>query len=307
MNILNTVKFIFRLFGIRPYYIKIKFKNYYRVIIDYIHYRQYPMFRDIVIETSSFCNRKCKNCPVSYSPRGKNEYIDNDVYIKILKELRDLNFYGRIALHFFNEPLADNSIVDKVKNARLIVKNSSIEINSNGDYLSNKLLTELVESGINKIFVTSYNEKSFFRIKKIYESCNEKEKKVLVFRKSPLFIGNRGGSLNNIVLTETLSANCFRPFYQLVINYKGNVVICCNDYYERIIIGNIINESILHIWNSDKFKNIRYLLSKCKRSKITTCVHCNLLSIPYHEEHLTNEQVIEYNRLNKKNCGIDNA
>ena len=41
------------------------------------------------------------------------------------------------------------------------------------------------------------------------------------------------------------------------ITASGNVVICCNDYNHKYILGNVKNQSIMEIWNSEAYKILR--------------------------------------------------
>jgi len=253
------------------------------------------MFRDILIETCSYCNRRCPDCPVCKYPREVEMHLDDFLFDRIVRELCSLGFSGRIGLHFFNEPLADDSIVEKVKKLRRYVPRSSIEINSNGDYLNLKLLRDLYESGLSKLFVTAYCKETFWRVKGLLDQCRGREGKIVTCREAPLFIGNRAGSLNNVVLHETLRANCFLPSYQIVVNYMGDVVLCCNDFYGRINFGNVSDRSLLEIWGGDKLRDIRKKLRKKMRCLIPICRSCNLFCDPWNRKYLTADEVKIYN------------
>ncbi len=284
--------------GIQPYVVRQMPGHYYRTTVDFLLYRQTPMFRDVSIEISSFCNRKCKACPVSISPRKEKEYMEEHVYDKILNELGRINFYGRIALHHFNEPLADKNIVAKVRKASTLAPKAAIEIRSNGDYLNNILLRELVDAGLNTLNITAYEERTYSKIEKIASLASDRENKVLKVQRVPQLIGNRAGSLDNTSISKPLIADCFLPSKHMVINYKGEVVICSNDYYGKVVLGNVAQKSLMDIWQSDDFNNIRRILKRKDRSKITTCTHCNFISSPYRWQYLTSSEVEAHNKKN---------
>lgn len=64
---------------------------------------------------------------------------------------------------------------------------------------------------------------------------------------------------------------------QLVINWKGNVLLWCNDYYERSIFGNVNNKSIIEIWKDRNFIKYREILSKLGgRKQIDICKKCDM-------------------------------
>ncbi len=170
---------------------------------------------------------------------------------------------------------------------------------SNGDYLNNELLKELVNAGLDNLFVTAYNERKLIRLKKVYALANVQERKVLSIRRAPLFVGNRAGSLDNTIVREPLGADCFMPSYQLAINYKGEVVLCCNDYYGKVVLGNVKNDSLLSIWKGDGFKEIRVMLRKKSRSQLELCSKCNLLRTPWYSKYLTCSEILIYNKKGK--------
>lgn len=55
---------------------------------------------------------------------------------------------------------------------------------------------------------------------------------------------------------------------------NGNVILCCNDYNDRIILGNVKESSIKEIWNGKKFQEIRAALYK-DYNKVSICKNCN--------------------------------
>lgn len=69
---------------------------------------------------------------------------------------------------------------------------------------------------------------------------------------------------------------CSRPFYQLCINYKGKVVLCCNDYYGVVEIGDVHNSSIKELWGSEIFMHYRKELLKGNRSNLKLCNMCDV-------------------------------
>ena len=73
---------------------------------------------------------------------------------------------------------------------------------------------------------------------------------------------------------KQLKARCYLASAIFLVDYAGNVILCCNDYFSNIIMGNLENESILEIWHKEKFKKLRENLRKgqldlemCKKCK----------------------------------------
>jgi len=48
----------------------------------------------------------------------------------------------------------------------------------------------------------------------------------------------------------------------LVVDYKGDVLLCCDDYFGKYSFGNVNDKNIMDIWNSKNFKSMRKKLRK---------------------------------------------
>lgn len=68
---------------------------------------------------------------------------------------------------------------------------------------------------------------------------------------------------------------CPQLFTRLSIHENGNVVPCCVDIDAEMLLGNIKNESILNIWNSNKLNKIREKHLKGKFYEIQRCRYCD--------------------------------
>ena len=74
-------------------------------------------------------------------------------------------------------------------------------------------------------------------------------------------------------LENNIDFNCYEPYTRLLIQNNGNVCPCCSFFAGEIIIGNIYNNSIYEIWNSNNMKKMRLNIKnlqaceKCRLSK----------------------------------------
>lgn len=73
--------------------------------------------KEVVIETSSFCNRKCDYCPLCFMDRKQN-FMSDDLWEKIISELSGMKYKSQIVLNFYNEPLLDKSLPEKIKKSK---------------------------------------------------------------------------------------------------------------------------------------------------------------------------------------------
>jgi radical SAM protein with 4Fe4S-binding SPASM domain len=150
----------------------------------------------------------------------------------------------------------DKRLPELVKYTRSNLKNSWIRIYTNGDFLTKPLFDKLVASGVNEFYVTGHDG---FKPKNIEKLERTKfGSKMMYFQKinnkiDPLF--NRGGLVG--VKKRIKFDKCLLASNNLVIDFKGNVILCCNDYLSRYKFGDINKEKIVDIWRKDKYKKIR--------------------------------------------------
>ena len=69
--------------------------------------RATPLFTRIQIQTVSWCNRSCAFCPSGKFPVPKT-FMALDVYQRIIEQLHDLRFAGRISPYLMNESYSTN-------------------------------------------------------------------------------------------------------------------------------------------------------------------------------------------------------
>lgn len=67
---------------------------------------------------------------------------------------------------------------------------------------------------------------------------------------------------------------CPRIFYILTINANGTASHCIVDWNYKGIIGDTRKQSIVDIWNSRAYQDIRMAHLNCKRREITLCKDC---------------------------------
>ena len=66
---------------------------------------------------------------------------------------------------------------------------------------------------------------------------------------------------------------------KMVVDWNGDVVLCCDDWNHSTIIGNLKKESIEQIWKGEKLKRIREAHVKGEFGKVALCSGCNKKSV----------------------------
>lgn len=234
-------------------------------IIASLRYEIFNIFSVISIETFSACNRRCSYCPNSKFDRGlikNSKTLKTELFYKIINELVELKWFGQIQLNFYNEPLMDERLPELVKYTRLKLPACSIEIYTNGDFLTVDLYKKLVESGVTDLIIMEHSERRTDDIDKLlqYRKLNGDDH-VKVLCKKMEVIDSRGG-LIKLSGEENKVKNCLWPVHNFIVNYEGEAVLCCNDYLNTVKLGNLENEKLIDIWNKISYKQLRNELRK---------------------------------------------
>ena len=255
-----------------PSPIKVTLKPLYWKMYAWYRVPKGGIFTSANIETYAYCNRKCSFCfNNDRFPNRERGIMSTDVWEKIIEELSSINFAGRISPHHYGEPLLDKRLPELISFARGKCPYAEIHFSSNGDFLTEELLLELMKKGLDSILVSNYDD---FEKPNLIELCKKYPAHVRYRSHKDMWLQNKAG----VVLdrkSENRNIPCLRPSTQLVINWKGNIVLCCNDYYEKHVFGNVKNESILKVWNSDEFNEYRRILKQGHRAKIDICENCD--------------------------------
>src|SRR5579862_644079 len=98
---------------------------------------------------SELCNRRCSFCPRT----DKNVYPNRSLFLQkpvslaVAEGLAGMKFRGRISFGGFGEPLLHKSLAEHIRIMRDHLAEASIEITTNGDFLTEDLARELVGAG----------------------------------------------------------------------------------------------------------------------------------------------------------------
>lgn len=255
-----------------------------------------PLFFHIEFSINGTCNRRCFFCPRVDPEKYPNisKSLDMDVFKKMLSDLASVKFNGRMSFSGFGEPLLTKNLVQYVSLIKKNLNNIYIEITTNGDVLLSKngpkRLKELFDNGLTNVKVSLYDgPEQIEPMENIKKDLNLTDDQFIIRKRylGPdesfgLTISNRAGSVeikNDVfevkALKEPLKQPCYFPFYKMMIDYNGDVLICSNDWKKEAPVGNIANQSILDIWISEKFLKIREKLSKSDRN-YKPCKTCDV-------------------------------
>lgn len=200
--------------------------------------------RLVEIEIHSYCNRKCEWCPNSIIDRTFYKELPENLFIKVLSELSDIEYNKYISLSRYEEPFSYPKLLKKrLSQIRYYLPKARIVMATNGDY-------DYTGFDIDELTVMDYEEKlnetmeDSFRIMRLNN------------------INDRGGYLN-LKDPQYRTIPCSEPKYFIGIDYNGYVVPCCNIRsdimnHRKFIIGNIKENTLEEIIKSDKAIRFRH-------------------------------------------------
>ena len=230
--------------------------------VNLVKYRTLDFFKVVELETTTACNRACSYCPNSVFDRGSihnQRLMEESTFRTIIDQLASLGFWGRLSPHFYGEPLLDERLPDLMAYARKRLPYTKLVIFTNGDLLSPAAYDALMQAGVDGFLVTQHGPKpppNIVRLRRHREEhpATHAQLDYRVFT-SQTELSNRAGLVDHAAL-ETKS-DCSLPSENVTIDYQGNVVLCCNDYYSTIKFGNVLEQHLSEIWNGETYKSTR--------------------------------------------------
>ncbi len=240
-----------------------------------------PLFGHVEIETINRCNGTCSFCPVNRNddPRKLHKMSD-ELFEKIILELEDLDYKGRIAPFSNNEPFLDSKIIERTKYMRRHLPKARIHLFTNGTMLTLEKYLEIIDS-LDELIIDNYNQELEIiqPVTEIMEYCLSHpaliDKTDIVLRKTEEILSTRGGDAPNRKEKQMYSkVRCALPYRQLIIRPTGEVSLCCNDPLGKCTLGNVQEEKIIDIWYGEKFRKVREALLE-GRENLSHCRYCD--------------------------------
>jgi len=276
-------------------------KNKLRNVLETKHIgaNEPPLFSWIEFSLVGLCNRRCDFCPWS-DPEWRSSHVPNvagnddvlhlpiEVYEGIMKDLNKVGFKGGIIYSAFSEPFLYKHLEEVIKISKEQCPESRIEVVTNGDFLTIDKLNAFFEAGLTRLDVSVYDgpdKVKPFEDLRVEAGLNKEQFHIRERWYAPEehfgigALSNRAGAnimpeINVNKLNTSLKRKCFYPFYQLIVDFDGAVLLCNHDWDKRLILGNVKETSILNIWNSEKYKEVRENLANANRNH-SPCNRCD--------------------------------
>lgn len=273
----------------------------------------FPVFSIVEFNVYGACNRSCSFCPVSDPTVYTNKYegISLDLYTRIMGDLERIQYDGSIYFSAFSEPFLNKELPELVKISKTILPKARIEINTNGDILKKnpEKLIDVFEAGLDTVSISVYDGPAAYNeFLRLREELNLTENQCLLRRRYfdeetgnwGTVFSNRSGLINtekffngtkNDVEALPLKRPCYYPFYQTLIDYNGDMILCCHDWGKAYIVGNLAEENIWELWIGQKYQAVRKSLAQ-KNRNFKPCNKCDvkgdLMGGPYFKAWVKN-------------------
>lgn len=245
----------------------------------------YP--KNLVLETISYCNLRCRLCPYKDLLREKG-FMSLHLYARIIEEIAGFSPETVLWLAFMGEPLLlGMELCEKIKYAKAAgIQN--VSLNTNGTLLIEPFTRGLINAGVDKIYVSldAVSDWMYRVVRDDYkllqitnnvlhllEEAKSSETEVIVqfvvtednagelelFKESWLEAGATvkirkklgwGGKVPSPdYIQESREGPCSWLMRQMIVLWDGTVAQCDADYEGKYFAGNLKSESIEDVWN----------------------------------------------------------
>ena len=233
-------------------------------------------FVQVNIETNSVCNRTCHFCLFGIKDEVPAIRMPAELYFKIIDQLAEMGYVGRLSLFCINEPLTDKRIYDFIKYASLMLPGCYHVLVSNGDILNRERLDALFDNGLDLLLINSYDEAALERNKIVYEYALDKYPDKILHTDRTIYTDwvSRAGHIQEYA-KEPVKGYCDYPNYVLYVKPDGKVLSCCHDFDDQNVMGNLTKQSIKEAWYGEQFTEFRRRLNKGDRGASPLCEQCD--------------------------------
>ncbi|MEK6281720.1 MAG: radical SAM/SPASM domain-containing protein [Acidobacteriota bacterium] len=223
----------------------------------------------VEIEIGVRCNRTCTYCPNStIGSTSSSSFMEFGLFERIVAQLSEIAFSGRLSFHFYNEPLMRRDLEVLVASARAALPLAHLVLYTNGDLLTDARYHSLLDAGIDFLIVTRHDNVP------MKPRLHQRVQFPL-----DLDISGRAGAV--VGGTEPLGRACHAPSEMLIVMVNGDVILCHEDARREVVIGNLSQSTLRNIWFGEEMERLRYQLIRGNRREAgTVCARCDHRAYP---------------------------
>jgi 2-deoxy-scyllo-inosamine dehydrogenase (SAM-dependent) len=189
--------------------------------------------------------------------------MEIELYRRIIAQLSEIGFSGRLSFHFYNEPLMHRDLEILAAIARAALPLAHLVLYTNGDLLTDTRYDRLLDAGIDFFMVTRHGGEP------MKPRLNQR-----VQFPPDLDLSGRAGAVASV--SAPLHRACYAPSEMLIVTVNGDVVLCHEDARREAVIGNLGRSTLQEIWFGDEMERFRRHLVRGRRKEAgTICTRCD--------------------------------
>ncbi len=79
-------------------------------------------------------------------------------------------------------------------------------------------------------------------------------------------------------LARAWLGHCPAPFAAAAVLHNGDVLLCTHDWARKEVLGNLRTHTLAEVWNGDRMREIRHLISERRYAQLPACRDCSLVT-----------------------------
>jgi len=240
------------------------------------------LWSKFLLETQSYCSLRCPNCLRQTDP-ARSRFRDGDPIREemptekvhdLIDQASELGYSGQIRFSYYNDPACEPRLVSFVKYAR--GKRLLPVVHTNGVLLTDELCKQL-DGVIHGVVLGLANKKSLKYWRERFPRTKRIEVTIGGHKESrwwPTHFFPQEERLQAAIM-KNINTLCHIPYKRLIIQYDGEMSLCCDDLSHNFDLGNAFESSLEELWWSEKHVEIMRTLSVAGgRLKYPYCRTC---------------------------------
>lgn len=255
----------------------------------------FPLFKRLLIESQSNCNRSCWFCPRTYDRSGiytdeKNGKVitrmSTEMVLHLLAQAHSLGFRGNVTFCSYSEPLLDERNIMFALEARK--RGMTPYLHTNGDMLKqDDALCRKARNAYDYIVIGLYDYRTDEELESAKQFWLKKfagaNLKFSIIGSSEVCTARSMAIPRALVPTDpripvpdlTFSnAPCHRPLLRMIIRYDGEMCNCCEDTQGVFYLGNAYKNTLKELWFSERHTQVVRTLIEGRRDHFRLCRNC---------------------------------
>lgn len=212
----------------------------------------FPALEIVEVNLGDTCNRTCGFCPHSagFSNRPK-DWMDETTAEVLASSLREGGFGGQFVLSGYGEPTMHPRFLDVLSTFRRnLARRTTIKLFTNGDFVFGRRprfsVGDLARAGVDRMTLDLYDDGAWAG--EATRQCVAHGIRLTIQRhyEGRIRYVNRAGAMGN---GKTRDVPCAHPATKLMVDWNGDVLLCCHDWSKSTRFGNAVSGDLERIWN----------------------------------------------------------